>query len=55
MNNLLGLDEYKFIESDLEEQLQAWLKKTNDRFLPGNEYMKMWNYSWDGNDSTRVQ
>ena len=51
MNNLLGLDEYKFIESDLNEQLQVWLKKTNDKFLPGDEYMKMWNYNWDRNDS----
>jgi arylsulfatase A-like enzyme len=55
MNNLLGLDEYKFIESDLDEQLKDWLQKTNDEFLPGNEYMKIWNYTWDRNDSIRIQ
>ncbi|MCG6190893.1 sulfatase family protein [Maribellus maritimus] len=55
MNNLLGLDEYKFIESDLDEQLQDWLTKTNDQFLPGNEYMKKWNYYWDRNDSIQTQ
>ncbi|QGY44489.1 sulfatase-like hydrolase/transferase [Maribellus comscasis] len=55
MNNLLGLDEYKFIESDLDEQLQDWLTKTNDQFLPGNEYMKKWNYYWDRNDSIQIQ
>ncbi len=53
MNNLLGLDEYKFIELDLEEQLQDWLQETNDSFLQGNEYMQMWNYTWDRNDSIR--
>ncbi len=51
MNNLVGADEYIFIQSDLERQLQELLNKTNDDFLPGEEYMKMWNYKWDGNDS----
>jgi hypothetical protein len=55
MNNLLGLDEYIFIQSDLEKQLQKWLTKTNDDFLPGTDYMKLWNYSWDGNDSLKIQ
>ena len=55
MTNLLGMDEYIFIQSDLEHQLQEWLRKTNDDFLPGNEYMKKWGYCWDGNDSLQVQ
>lgn len=54
MNNLLGIDEYIFIQSDLERQLQEWLKKTNDNFLPGSEYMKLWNYTWDRNDSIQI-
>ena len=55
MNNLLGTDDYIFIQSDLEDQLRQLLKKTNDHFLTGAEYMKMWNYTWDRNDSVMVQ
>jgi arylsulfatase A-like enzyme len=55
MNNLIGLDEYIFIQSDLENQLDQLLIKTNDKFLTGAEYMKMWNYTWDRNDSLMVQ
>lgn len=55
MNNLLGLDEYVFIQADLENQLQDKLKNNNDKFLPGAEYMKMWNYTWDNNDSLKIQ
>ena len=55
MNNLLGFDEYIFIQSDLDNQLKELLRKTNDDFLPGNEYMKKWGYHWDGNDSLHVQ
>lgn len=55
MNNLLGLDEYIFIQSDLENQLRKLLDKTNDKFLSGAEYMKMWNYTWDNNDSLKIQ
>jgi len=55
INNLVGLDEYKFIQSDLEKQLRELLKKTNDNFLPGKEYMKQWGYTWDGQDSIKVQ
>ena len=55
MNNLIGFDEYIFIQADLEKQLQALLQKTNDEFLPGEDYMNIWNYSWDKNDSIKVQ
>ncbi len=53
MNNLIGADEYIFIQSDLEEQLQNLLRKTNDEFLPGEKYMQMWNYTWDRTDSIK--
>ncbi len=55
MNNLLGLDEYIFIQGDLENQLQQKLNKNNDKFLSGSTYMKMWNYTWDNNDSLKIQ
>lgn len=54
MNNLIGFDEYIFIQSELEQQLQKLLDKTNDKFLTGNEYMKMWGYNWDNNDSLSI-
>lgn len=54
MNNLLGSDETIFIQSDLENQLAELLEKTNDQFLPAVEYMNMWNYTWDKNDSIKV-
>jgi arylsulfatase A-like enzyme len=54
MNNLIGTDEMIFIQSDLENQLQKLLLKTNDEFLTGADYMKMWNYTWDMNDSLKV-
>lgn len=55
MNNLLGLDGCTFIQSDLEKQLQNLLEKTKDDFLSGQEYMKQWGYTWDGQDSVKVQ
>lgn len=55
MNNLIGLDEYIYIQSDLEKQLQELLQKTNDKFLPGHDYMKQWGYTWDGKDSVKIQ
>lgn len=54
MNNLIGLDEYIYIQTDLEKQLQDLLKSTGDEFLPGHEYMKKWGYIWDKSDSTRI-
>lgn len=54
MNNLVGIDEYIYIQADMKKQLQNWLKKTNDEFLPGNNYMQKWGYTWDNNDSVKV-
>lgn len=55
MNNLVNLDEYIYIQSELEKQLQQLLKERNDKFLAGSEYMKMWDYEWDRNDSIKNQ
>ena len=54
INNLMGVDETIFIQADLENQLQKLLIKNNDQFLSGAEYMKMWNYTWDRNDSLKI-
>jgi arylsulfatase A-like enzyme len=54
MNNLIGVDEYIFIQSDLEQQLQQLLEQTNDKFLSGNDYMKKWGYRWDKTDSLKI-
>lgn len=54
MSNLIGIDEYTFIQSDLEKQLQELLEKTDDHFLSGKEYMEKWGYRWDRNDSLKI-
>lgn len=55
MNNLIGADEYIYIQADLESQLQKLLDKNKDEFLSGDVYMKKWNYVWDGKDSLKIQ
>jgi len=50
LRNLCGHSEYGKIQQELEKRLTRKLKETNDTFLPGPEYMAMWNYTWDGND-----
>lgn len=55
MSNLIGTDEYIYIQSDLESQLQKILDKNKDEFLSGDAYMKKWDYFWDGKDSLKVQ
>lgn len=47
MNNLINKESYAEIQVDLHEKMQALLAKTNDDFLPGMEYIKMWNYVVD--------
>ncbi|AJR04519.1 sulfatase family protein [Siansivirga zeaxanthinifaciens] len=53
MNNVVGKEGYKTIQADLEVKLKAILDKQGDQFLPGEEYMKKWNYQWDGSDSDK--
>jgi len=50
LRNLCGHPDYVKIQKDLEKKLSQKLKETNDKFLPGPEYMALWNYQWDGND-----
>jgi arylsulfatase A-like enzyme len=45
--NLIGKAGYKQVQSQLELALNQELKKRNDSFLPGLEYIKKWNYLID--------
>ncbi len=54
LNNLVGKEETKSLQKDLEKKLQKMLDVRGDKFLEGAEYMKAWNYSWDNNDSIKV-
>ena len=53
LKNLCNNQKYSRIQQKLEKILSRKLKETNDKFLPGPEYMAMWNYSWDGTDATQ--
>ncbi len=51
LKNLCNDPKYANIQQELETILSRKLKETNDKFLPGPEYMAKWNYQWDGNDA----
>jgi arylsulfatase A-like enzyme len=51
LTNLCNNPKYAQIQQGLEKILSRKLKETNDKFLPGPEYMAMWNYQWDGKDA----
>lgn len=53
LENLVDLDDYAGIVKKLDNELMKLLEKRNDNFLPGPEYMKMWNYSFDPGDEIR--
>ena len=55
LNNLCNKPEFKELQNNLEVKLQKILTKRSDKFLEGKEYMKAWNYSWDNNDSIKIQ
>jgi len=50
LQNLVNRSEVSEIQKHLDNLLNQKLIKVNDQFLPGPEYMKMWNYDWDGSD-----
>lgn len=52
-NNLSAEPQYVSIREGLDRQLRKILRKTNDEFLPADDYMKKWNYTYDGKDSLR--
>lgn len=55
LNNLVGNKQYQSLQDELEQKLQKMLDARGDQFLEGAEYMKAWNYSWDNNDSMKIQ
>ena len=47
MQNLIGDPAQADLQKDLEAKLQARLDETGDRFLPQEDYLKMWGYKVD--------
>ncbi len=54
-NNLCNKPQHTDLQKRLDAQLQAELRRTNDEFLPGAEYVKKWGYKVNasGTMSTR--
>lgn len=51
MRNLSQQQEYAGLRQQMERQLQKRLLQIGDGFLPGPEFMRRWNYTWDGQDA----
>ena len=47
MNNLVGKSEYTKLQKELDERLQALLKKIGDDFRPGSSYIAEWGFDVD--------
>jgi arylsulfatase A-like enzyme len=47
LKNLVNMPEYASIQASLDLILNKKLKQQKDEFLPGDAYMKMWNYKYD--------
>ena len=47
LRNLVSEPKYERLLSRLDKELMQKLEKTNDQFLNGNEYVKIWNYKVD--------
>jgi arylsulfatase A-like enzyme len=47
LNNFCIKPEYSKLQKELDGVLSEKLKQTNDEFLPGQEYIKMWGYFVD--------
>ncbi len=53
LNNLCGKSEHSDLQKKMEAVLSQKLRQTNDRFLPGPEYIKKWNYVVDKSGTVR--
>ena len=47
LNNFCDKPKYSKLQNELNDILSAKLRETNDEFLPGQEYIKMWGYFVD--------
>ena len=47
MKNLIGDPAHADLQKELEGKLQAKLDATGDKFLPQEQYLKMWGYNVD--------
>lgn len=47
LNNLVNHPGYSDIQKELDRKLKELLKKTNDEFRPGMDYVKQWKYVVD--------
>lgn len=54
LNNLVDSKSYARVQLQLEKALRAKLAEAGDRFLMADEYMRQWNYRYDGKDSLRL-
>jgi len=50
LNNLVNNPIYGTLQLSLDKLLNQKLKEHKDDFLSGNEYMKLWNYTYDKQD-----
>lgn len=50
-NNLIGVSAYAPLQARLEAQLKEKLAAQRDRFRPGPEYIRHWNYQVDTNET----
>lgn len=55
VNNLVGNVKYAALEKKLEKQLKQTLRKRNDSFRPGMEYVIKWNYVVDETETVPYQ
>ncbi len=53
--NLIGQTTSARIQADLDSKLQAELKRLDDAFLPGQDYLNKWGYKTDATGTVRYQ
>ena len=55
MNNLIHHHNYTELRESLHAKMQSLLKKTNDSFVPGMNYIERWNYVVDATETIPYQ